>query len=337
MAENLKNDSINRHSDVVLSTRVRLARNIDGIPFPVRLNSLEKQEIGRKICRILSLESCCPDIIEMNSLYPFQAIALAEKHLISPEFTSGDDGRILLLDRDEKVSIMLCEKDHIRIQGFEQGLDTDGAYKRALFFDEILNSHLKLAFDMKLGYLNQNPKELGTGMRASVLMHLPALSNTGAMEKFSATAKKLGFSVRGSYGDGASVKGDIYRITNTVTMGISEEEALDNLKSIALQIATKERAAAERLISDMNIKDRINRSIGVIKNAVLMSSDEMMELLSWVRFGALYGLVDADTALLGKLFESLQPANLCVLANAKLTGRQMDEIRAATVKKVFEN
>lgn len=336
MADNIKG-SIGRHGDVVLSTRVKLSRNIDGIPFSVRLNSLEKQEIGRRVCEILSRANCCPEIIEMSSLYPFQAIALAERHLISPEFTSGDDGRILLLSRDEKASIMLCERDHIKIQGFAQGLDTDGAYERALCFDEILNAHLRFAFDGKLGYLNQNPKELGTGMRASVLMHLPALSNTGAMEKFSATAKKLGFSVRGSYGDGASVKGDIYRITNTVTMGISEEEALDNLKSIALQIATKERSAAEKLVSDINIKDRINRSAGVIKNAVLMSADEMMELLSWVRLGALYGLVEADAQLLGRLFESLQPANLCVLANSKLTGTEMDEIRAATVKKIFES
>lgn len=335
MTENTNTNNMNRHVDVVLSTRVRLSRNIDGIPFPIRLNSLEKQEICRKICKVLTFENCCPDIIEMSSLYPFQAISLAEKHLISPEFVSGDDGRILLLDRDEKISIMLCEKDHIKIQGFETGLDPENAYKRALHFDETLNSHLRFAFDPKLGYLNQSPKDIGTGMRASVLMHLPALSRTGAMEKFSATAMKLGFSVRGSYGDGASVKGDIFRISNTVTMGISEEEALDNLKSIALQIATKERAAAEKLVSDINIRDRINRSAGLIKNAVLLSSDEMMELLSWVRLGALYSLVDADAELIGKLFVSMQPATLSVLAQQKLTGAQMDEIRAATVKKIF--
>lgn len=336
MSDSVNNNLLNGHADVVLSTRIRLSRNIDGIPFSVRLNSLEKQEICRKICAILTSESCCPDIIEMSSLYPFQAISLAEKHLISPEFVSGDDGRCLLLDREEKVSIMLCEKDHIKIQGFEKGLAPENAYKTAAYYDEILNSHLRFAFDSKLGYLNQSPRDIGTGLRASVLMHLPALSNTGAMEKFSATAAKLGFSVRGSYGDGASVKGDIFRISNTITMGISEEETLSNLKAIALQIATKERSAAEKLVSDINVKDRINRSAGIIKNAVLMSSDEMMELLSWVRLGALYGLIDADAELIGKLFVSMQPATLCVLAKQKLSEAQLDEIRALTVKKIFE-
>ncbi len=330
------NNLFNKLYDVALSTRVRLSRNIDGIPFPVRLNSLEKQEICRKICSVLAAQNCCPEIIEMSSLYPFQAISLAEKHLISPEFVTGDDGRVLLLDREEKISIMLCERDHIRIQGIEKGLDPENAYATAKRIDDILNSRLNFAFDSKLGYLNQNPKDIGTGMRASVLMHLPALSRTGAMEKFSATAMKLGFSVRGSYGDGASVKGDIFRISNTVTMGISEEEALGNLKSIALQIATKERSAAEKLVADINIRDRINRSAGLIKTAVLMSSDEMMELLSWVRMGALYGVLDADAELIGKLFVSMQPANLCVLAKQKLSENQLDEIRAATVRKIFE-
>lgn len=335
MTENTANAS-REIFDVALSTRVRLARNIEGIPFPIRLNSLEKQEIGRRICAILQEKNICPDIIEMSSLYPFQVVALAERHLISPEFVTGDDGRILLLGKDEKISIMLCERDHLRIQGFEKGLEPEKAYKTASMYEDIISSRLQLAFDGKLGFLNQNPKDIGTGMRASVLMHLPALSRTGAMEKFSATAKKLGFSVRGSYGDGASVKGDIFRISNTLTMGISEEEALGNLKAIALQLATKERAAAEKFISDINIKDRINRSAGLIRNAVLLSSDEMMELLSWVRLGALYGLVEADIDLIGKLFVSMQPANICVLAKQKLPENHLDEIRAATVRKIFE-
>lgn len=326
---------INRHQDVVLSTRVRLARNIDSLPFPVRLNVLQKQELNSGICRILSNKGCNLRIIVLNSLYPYEVVSLAERHLISPEFASNTDGRVLLLDEDEKISIMLCEKDHIRIQGFAKGLDTDSAYKAAKEYDRILNSELHFAFDSKMGYLNQNMRDIGTGMKASVLMHLPALSRTGAMEKLSATALKMGFVIRGSYGDGASVKGDIFRISNSVTMGINEETALENLKSIALQIATKERSAAEKLVSDINIRDRINRSAGIIKNSVLLSSDEMMELLSWVRLGALYSVIDADADLISRLFVSMQPATVNVLAGGKLSDTARDEIRAKTVKQIF--
>lgn len=322
--------------DTVLSTRVRLARNLAGLPYPVRLNSLQKNELNRQICRILTDSGCQLQIIPMNSLYPYEAISLAERHIISPEFASSSEGRVLLLDKEEKISIMLCEKDHIRIQGFTDGLDPVSAYNEAVKYENLLSEQLDFAFDSKLGYLNQNPKDIGTGMRASVLMHLPALSRTGAMEKLSATALKLGFGIRGSYGDGASVKGDIFRISNIVTMGISEEEALGNLKSIALQIATKERSAAEKLVSDINIRDRINRSAGLINNAVLLSSDEMMELLSWVRLGSLYGVVDADASLISRLFVTMQPATVNVLAGQKLPESARDEIRAKTVKQIFK-
>ncbi len=326
---------MNRQQDTVLSTRVRLSRNVDSLPFPIRLNALQKQELNMGICRILSNKGCPLNVISMNSLYPYEAISLAERHLISPEFASNSEGRVLLLDENEKVSIMLCERDHIRIQGFSTGLEPLEAYAEAEKYDKLLGEALHYAFDPKLGFLNQNPKDIGTGMKASVLMHLPALSSTGAMEKLSATASKLGFVIRGSYGDGASVKGDIFRISNSVTMGISEQEALENLKSITLQIATKERNAAEKLVSDINVQDRINRSAGLIKNAVLMSCDEMMELLSWVRLGSLYGIVDADAELIARLFVSMQPATVNVLAGQKLSEAARDEIRAKTVKQIF--
>lgn len=323
------------HSDVVLSTRVRLARNISGIPFPVRLNIIEKQRINYGICKILSDKGCRLRATEMSSLYPYEIISFAERHLISPEFASSYEGRVLLLSEDERISIMLQERDHIRIQGFEEGLQPEKAYNNALYYDELLDGTLHFAFDSKLGYLNQHPRDIGTGMSASVLMHLPALSATGVMTKISATAAKLGFIIRGSYGDAASVKGDIFRISNSVTMGISEDEALENLKTLALQISTKEHSAAEKLVTDINIKDRINRSAGIIKNSVLLSADEMMELLSWVRLGALYGINDADAALICKLMMTMQPATINVLAGQKLTETAADEIRAATVKKIF--
>lgn len=322
-------------SDIVLSSRVRLARNIAGLPFPVRLNTIEKKEVNLKICGILASHKLPLKYIDMGSLYPYEAISLAERHIISPEFATGAEGRVLALSEDDNVSIMLGEKDHIRIQGLSEGLSPERAYEYAGKYDDVLSSGVRYAFDSRLGFLNQSPNDLGTGMRASVMMHLPALSYTGAMAKFSLTAGKLGFRIRGSYGDGASVKGDIFRISNHITMGISEEQAISNLKSLALQIATKERAAAEELVKDINIADRINRSAGLLRNAVLLTADEMMELLSWVRLGALYGIIDADHELISDLFVKMQPATINVTAGCKLTRAGRDEIRAKAVKQIF--
>lgn len=332
MNETVTNKSMGK-IDAVLSSRVRLARNIDGIPFPVRLNSVEKHSINERICSILSSSGLVA--VDMSSLYPYEVISLAERHLISPEFASFTDGRTLILSEDETISIMLCERDHVRIQGIENGLELERAYENADRLDDILNEKLCFAFDSKLGFLNQNPGDIGTGMKASVLMHLPALSKSGAMSKILATAQKLGFNIRGSYGDAASVKGDIFRIGNSLTMGISEREAIENLKTLVLQIATRERDAAEKFVSDISVRDRINRSAGIIRNAVLMSADEMMDLLSWVRLGALYGVCEADCELISKFFVTLQPATINVLAKRKLPDEIKDEIRATTVKQIF--
>ena len=144
---------------------------------------------------------------------------------------------------------------------------------------------------------------------------------------------KLGMNVRGSYGDAASVKGDIFRISNQVSLGITEEEAISNLKSIAMQIATREHGAAAEFIKDIGVRDRITRAEGVLKNAMLLTTDEMMEMLSWVRLGALYGLNDADPGVISELFLTMQPATLNVAAGAKLTAAQRDELRAQYVRK----
>ena len=302
--------------DTILSSRVRLARNIDGVPFPVRLNVNRRAAVNRKVCETLRQAGKTMRAIDMSRLYPYEAVSLAERHLISPEFTSGTEGRLLLLSEDERVSIMLNEEDHIRIQAIEPGLAPEQAWRNACVYDDALDAGIQYAFDNRLGYLNQNPRDLGTGMRVSVMMHLPALSKTGGMTKFASMIGKLGMNVRGSYGDAASVKGDIFRIGNQVSMGITEEEAIANLKSLAMQLATREHAAAAELVKDISVRDRITRAEGVLKTAMLLTADEMMEMLSWVRLGALYGLNDADPDEISEMFTSLQPASVNVMAGA---------------------
>ena len=191
--------------DVVISTRVRLARNLEEYPFPCRLTVTRSQ-----------------------------AVSLAERHLVSPEFVSDRAGRGLLLTDDEAISIMLCEEDHIRLQVMMAGLALKEAYSVADKVDNIIGSKLNYAYDDRIGYLTQCPTNLGTAMRASVMLHLPALTRCGQIGKLAATVSKLGLVIRGAYGEGSSPRGDIYQLSNQITLGISEETALDNLQSITL-------------------------------------------------------------------------------------------------------
>ena len=321
------------HGDVALSSSVRLTRSIDGIPFPVRLNTNEKNAVNRRICSVIAKVKAPLRLIDMAKLYPYEAASLAELSLISPEFASSSDGHVLLLSEDEKISIMLCEEDHVRINSAEGGLSPERAYENALFYDDTLNAGLRFAFDPKLGYLTQNPLDLGTGLRVTVTLHLPALSAAGKMSALASTVSKLGLHLSGAFGDGLAVKGDIYRITNLVSMGISEEEAISNLKSIALQLATEERRTAENYVKEISVKDKINRSLGLLSNAVLLSTDEMTEALSWVRLGSLYGVCKADTAVINELLFTLQPACVNCLAGGRVPAARRDELRAAVVRK----
>lgn len=321
------------HNDIILSTRVRLARNLADYPFPCRLDEAGKQKICEAVRDALSdVSGIKLFYIDMTDLTEKQAVALAERHLISPEFTSGGKGRALLLSEDESVSIMLCEEDHIRIQVIKGGLDLEGAYELANRIDDLLDSKLRYAFDERIGYLTQCPTNIGTAMRASVMMHLPALSKCSQMPKLSATVSKLGLTVRGSYGEGSVGKGDIYQLSNQVTLGISEKTALDNLKAITMQIATQERAAGEEYIKNVNIVDRITRAYGILSSARLLSTDEMLDLFSWVRLGAVYSVINADINKINELTETMQAATLASRYGEHLSSDERDEIRAKTVR-----
>lgn len=320
------------NADTVLSSRVRFARNIEGIPFPIRLNPRQRTAVTSSVCAALNAASLPLNVIDMSRLYPYEAVSLAERHIISPDFAAAADGKILLLSEDERVGIMLHEGDHARIQAICSGLAPEQAYEEAMRYEKALDHALGFAFDPKLGYLNQNPRDIGTGMRVSVMMHLPALSKTGCMSGITSMISKLGISVRGSYGDGATVKGDLFRISNRLTMGITEEREIENLKSLAMQLSTKERTAAEEFVRDISTVDKIKRAEAVLLSAALLSADEMMEMLSWVRLGAIYGISKADPAVLNRLFTDMQPATLNVLAGENLTTAERDELRAKIVR-----
>ncbi len=322
--------------DIVLSTRIRLARNIDEYPFPSKLDMAGKNKVNSLVKSVL-FENDKKDFsfIEMKDLSRIQAVSLAERHVISPEFAGKKDGSALVLSADESVSIMLCEEDHIRLQVMKAGLALEEAFDIADKLDNMLSSKLNFAFDERIGYLTQCPTNLGTAMRASVMLHLPALTRCGQMSRLASTVSKLGLTIRGAYGEGTKPKGDIYQISNQITLGITEETAIANLKSIVLQLVAQERAAAAEIIKNPAEEDKMFRALGILRSARLLSSDEFMELASLVRLGATRGLFDVSIEKLNELTVGMQPATVNASNENAATPAQRDAIRAKIVREAL--
>ncbi len=322
--------------DIVISTRIRLARNLYDFPFPAKLDINGKNKVNELIKGIL-FENDRKDFsyIEMKDLTRIQAVSLAESHLISPEFASKKDGSALVLSSDESVSIMLCEEDHIRLQVMKSGLALEEAYDIADKLDRMIDGKVKYAFDERIGYLTQCPTNLGTAMRASVMLHLPALTRCGQMTKLANTVSKLGLTIRGANGEGSQPIGDMYQISNQITLGITEETAIANLKSIVLQLVSQERAAAAELIKKPAEEDKIFRAFGILRNARLLSTNEFMELISIVRLGAAKGLIDIPVEKINELTVSMQPATISASNSEAATPALRDAYRAKVVRETL--
>ncbi|MEG2583827.1 MAG: protein arginine kinase [Oscillospiraceae bacterium] len=304
-------------ADVVLSSRVRLARNIKGIPFPRRANAKQQSEI-LEICKnaILNTNNTLKDtitMIDMSSMEEYEKQALAERHLISPQFINDNMKNGLLLSDDNKISIMINEEDHIRIQCMTPGFDLDSCLSSANSVDDVMEAEIEYAFDEQFGYLTCCPTNVGTGMRASVMVHLPALVMSGTITKISNSLSQLGFAVRGIYGEGSKAIGNIFQISNQLTMGATEDEVIDKLKQVINEVIDKERELRKRIYEadKFKVSDTLLRSYGILKNAVIMSSTEAMKRISDVRFGIYLGIV-SDTSLetMNKISYAVLPANI---------------------------
>lgn len=318
---------------IVLSTRVRLARNLTQFPFPAKLNAEQRKSIGEAVKDTLNEDGTeALEFIDMSTLTPVQSVSLAEKYIISPEFASESSGRSLLVSEDEELSIMVCEEDHVRIRVIKSGLDLDGAFAKAEKIDNILDKKLEFAFNEKLGYLTQCPTNLGTGMRASVVLHLPALSQKGAIHRLATTVAKLGLTLRGFYSSSGEISGHIYQLSNQVTLGISEKAALSNLASIAMQIVSQEKQARALLVKQEDFIDKIYRSWGILKSAYKLTTDELINLISYVQVGASQGIIDVPSDNLMALIIENQPATLNVAKGTTLSASQRDVIRAENVR-----
>lgn len=324
-------------NDVVISTSIHLARNIKQFPFPASLSMQDKLKVNSIIKNATDeLASYSFNYYEMKTLSQAEVVSLAERHLVSPEFASSSDGRALLLTEDEAVSVMLNEEDHIRLQVMYAGFALDEAYRTADEIDNRLSEKIQFAFDDRLGYLTQDPTALGTGMKASVVLHLPALVSSSQITKLITTVSKLGLSLRGSYGEGAAAKGDLFRLSNTITLGISERAAIENLKSIALQIAAQERVAREEIFKESVMEDRVFRAYGVLKYARMIDTSEFMDLISLVRLGAVKGIINMNSAQLEALMIQMQPATISLSVDRPLDKVERDKLRAQMVRQSLD-
>lgn len=329
-------------ADVVISTRVRLARNLVDFPFTRKLEKEDIQKINDLVCEaLISGGSAIADNfkrIDMQKLSQVEAISLVERHLVSPEFVSQRDGRVLLISDDESISIMINEEDHIRLQVMREGCCLDEAYDVADKIDTLIDEKLSIAFNEQLGYLTQCPTNLGTGMRASLLLHLPALQESGSINRIAGSLSKLGLTIRGTYGEGTNSKGSLYQLSNQVTLGLSEKEAIRNLKDIAMQLIAQERCARQAMSKHIETLDLIGRSLGMLLYARILSSEEFMRLISNVRLGVSMGVIENisyDTV--NKLIVDAQSATLIKNEKENLTPMQRDQKRAALVNKRLSN
>ncbi len=323
-------------NDTAVCTRVALSRNLSSHRFTILLDSAEKSQIAQEVMQVLNEQ--LPGKFFATSMGDFSrddAISLAERGVVSPEFVTNTEGRTFIGTADESLSIMVCEEDHLKIQGMLPGLETEKAYQLADQLDTILDGALGFSFDKKLGYLTQRPTNIGTAMRASVMLQLPALHIKGNMRNFAATVSKLGLRLTGSFGEGANSIGSLYTLSNQMTLGISEEAALANLQSFSLSIIQQERDAREELMQNLRFQDMLWRSVGTLKSARVMSYDEFMEALSIARIGVAAGEIDLPMTELNQLIFRMQPANLNA-ANGKHLDRQArDAQRAEKIREIF--
>ncbi len=324
----------------VVSSRVRLARNVNGLPFP---SHAQKNDYPSFASLVEAVDSTLKGIFDYEKFYvrelsPTRIKALVERHIISPALARNSSIGAAIVERNEKLAVMINEEDHIREQSVEDGFDLEKAYSRLNAVDDTLISALPIAFDNRLGFLTACPTNLGTGMRASTMLFLPALRLAGAIED---TVKvftgRYGLTLRGVYGEGSSALGDTYQLSNTRSLGLNEESIIEITKKATIAMCTAEAVAREKLIKEngIAIKDKIYRSFGTLKNAYSLTSEELMSLVSDAKLGVILGILPLkDTKPLDRLAVLFTAASLSLKIGA-CPPAVRDITRAKLVKEIL--
>ena len=323
-----------QENDIIVSTRVRLARNLSKYPFPNTLNEEGRNKVMKELTdAVLNSGSTLANTFSFKAMRELSADEkkqLSEKHLISPNMAKSDVGGVLVSE-DENMSIMLLEEDHLRLQIILGGFRLKEAWELADKVDNVIEERAEYAFSEKFGYLTACPTNTGTGMRASVMMHLPALTLTNNMNKIISSASALGLTVRGLYGEGSKAYGNLYQVSNQVTLGISEEEIIGNLENIVGQIEKHEKDAREKLKGNRELEDRLWRAYGTLKYARIISSKEAKALISEVILGRNMGIIDIEEKVpFVALIVETEPA--LIMGGAAMSAEERDAKRGELLR-----
>ncbi len=311
-------------ADIVISSRIRLARNLADYPFISRATQQDRTQVENALReRILSIEASSDLLyVDVDELEGIDRQFLVERHLISREHAESQGARAVAIDGREKFSLMINEEDHLRMQVIQSGLNLDSVWEQVNRIDDLIEEKATYAFHERLGYLTACPTNVGTGMRVSVMLHLPALVLTRQIDKVFRSLQKINLAVRGLYGEGSQAMGDFYQISNQITLGRSEQDLIRQIADIVPVITDYERQARDFLVKESheNLHDRVSRAYGILRTAQTISSEETMHLLSSVRMGVNLGLIpDLEIPAINKLFIHTQPAHL-----QKLSGTELD-------------
>lgn len=325
-----------KDSDVVVSSRVRIARNIAGKKFVSTASDEELKDV------LMTIKNSNIDsdlhFINLSDLDELMQNSLVEKRVISRDLLEMKETGILLNDA-ENISIMINEEDHLRIQVMKPGFNLDEALSDAIKVDEKISSKINYAYNDKYGFLTACPTNLGTGLRASVMLHLPALRLTGKIEKVLEVVNKVNLNVRGVYGEGTEAIGDLYQVSNKISLGVTEEEIVENVKLIVQKLIEQERKAREYLKSQgETFEDRVSRTYGNLVYARKMTYSECAKLISIVRLGISMGIItEIDNEKLNKISILTKPATLQKYLKKELSAEERDIERAKVIKQIIES
>lgn len=329
-------------SNIILTSRIRLARNLANMPYPHMLNSEQAGEVIDKVASSITGSNSAISgdfqVIRLKDMDELSRVSLFEKHIVSADLVNNYSRAGLVISRKQDVSVMINEEDHIRLQVIYPGFKIKEAYEYANRLDDLMEENLTFAYDDKLGYLTSCPTNVGTGIRASVMLHLPALAITKNMNNIIDTVTQVGMTIRGIYGEGSNVMGNMYQVSNQVTLGLSEEEIINNLTAVTKKITIQEERARNLLFEKQKdeLEDDIYRALGILKYARTISTSEGLNLLSKVRMGIEMGIIrDIEINSINELLVNIQPATLQLNTGFSGESRKRDKTRARILREAL--
>lgn len=327
-----------KESDVVLDTKITISRNIEGFPFVPKMKDDQAKEIIDRLEQSSVIANYNLKMLKLSDMDELTRQSLVEKYMLNSKYINGNlENKAILMNEDENICIVLNEKDHLKIQVFASGLELESSLNLAMELEEKLDKELKFAYNNKYGYLTSSPTNLGTGLRASVIAHLPALSKTQNLSKIFEAVNDLGMNIKDIYGEGVRIKGNIYQISNKQTLGIREKDIIKNLKAIVDKVIEQERLARKILAKNqVELEDDVYRSYGILTNSRKITNEEMVSLMSDVRLGVDMGIIKEITDLkVNKLDILSRSANLQKYFGENLDVFDRNIKRAELVKKII--